>query len=161
MVQRNHFRPRDFTCYVGISNPFALFSHSVTHSCYKMFRFNSSPVNRGNKGNTLFKRMLLQQTIPGLEKGRNLPPCYRPQPAQQICCLLRRGHFMTCIDLTDAYLSVNVQKSSQKYLCFQWRHRCYVFLGLPFGLNTAPRLFTKLLKPVAAYLRKRGIWIIV
>ena len=138
MVQRNHFTPRDFTCYVGISNSFPLFSRSVTHSCYKMFRFNSSPVNRGNKDNTHFKRMLLQQTIPGPKKGRNLPPCNRPQPAQQICCLLRRGHFMTCIDLTDAYLSVNVHKSCKKYLCFQWRHRCYAFLGLPFGLIQLP-----------------------
>ena len=83
---------------------------------------------------------------------------------ENISCLktlLRRGDFMTCIDLKDAYLSVHVHKSSQKYLCFQWRNRCYAFLGLPFGLNTAPRVFTKLLKPVAAYLRKRGIRIIV
>lgn len=92
-MERNHFRPRDFTCCVGISNPFPLCSRSVTRSCYKKFRFNSSPcrcrsqqtpVNRGNKGNTLFKRKLLQQIIPGPEKGRNLPPCNRPQPAQQI-----------------------------------------------------------------------------
>jgi len=92
-VERNHFGPRDFTCYVGISNLLPLCSRSVTRSCYKMFRFNSSPcrcrseqtpVNRGNKGNNLFKRKLLQQTIPGSEKGRNLPPCNRPQPAQQV-----------------------------------------------------------------------------
>ena len=59
------------------------------------------------------------------------------------------------------HLSVHVHRSSQKYLCFQWRNRCYAFQGLPFGLNTAPRVFTKLLKPIAAYLRKRGIQIIV
>ena len=75
--------------------------------------------------------------------------------------LLRRRDFMTSIDLKDAYLSVHVHKSSQKYLCFQGRNRCYAFLGLPFGLNTAPRVFTELLKPVAAYWRKRGIRIIV
>lgn len=68
---------------------------------------------------------------------------------------------MTCIDLKDAYLSVHVHKSSQKYLCFQWRNKCFAFQGLPFGLNTAPRVFTKLIKPIAAYLRKRGIRIIV
>ena len=33
--------------------------------------------------------------------------------------ILRRGNFMTCIDLKDAYLSIHVHKSSQKYLCFQ------------------------------------------
>ena len=41
---------------------------------------------------------------------------------ENISCLktlLRRGDFMTCIDLKDAYLSVHVHRSSQKYLCFQ------------------------------------------
>ena len=182
-MERNHFRPRDFTCCVGISNPFPLCSRSVTRSCYKKFRFNSSPcrcrsqqtpVNGGNKGYTLFKRKLLQQIIPGPETGRNLPPCNRPQPAQQIYRELpfsNGKHFLSedtskkgrlyDIDLKDAYLSVHVHKSSQKYLCFQWRNRCYAFLGLPFGLNTAPRVFTKLLKPVAGYLRKKSIRIIV
>ena len=49
----------------------------------------------------------------------------------------------------------------QRYLCFQWRNQSFAFQGLPFGLNTVPRVFTKLIKPVAAYLRKRGIRIIV
>ena len=83
---------------------------------------------------------------------------------ENISCLktlLKRGDFMTCIDLKDAYLSVHVRKSSQRYLCFQLRNKTFAFQGLPFGLNTAPRVFTKLIKPVAAYLRKRGIRIIV
>ena len=56
---------------------------------------------------------------------------------ENISCLktlLRRGDFMTCIDLKDAYLSIHVHRSSQK--CFQWRNRCYAFQGLPFALNT-------------------------
>lgn len=68
---------------------------------------------------------------------------------------------MTCIDLKDAYLSVHVHKSSQRYLCFQWRNKTFAFQGLPFGLNTAPRVFTKLIKPIGAYIRKRGVRIIV
>ena len=181
-VEGNHFRPRNHTCCVGISNPFPLCSCSVTRSSYKMFRFNSSPcrcrseqtsVSRGNKSSTLFKRKLLQFLVPKKEGT------YRPVidlsrlnkfvenfhfQMENISCLktlLRREDFMTCIDLKDAYLSVHVHRSSQKYLCFQWRNRCYAFQGLPFGLNTAPRVFTKLIKPIAAYLRKRGIQIIV
>ena len=67
---------------------------------------------------------------------------------------------MTRIEPKDAYLSVHVAKSS-KIPVFPVRNRCYAFQGVPFRLNTAPRVFTKLLKPVAAYLRKRGIRIIV
>ena len=46
-------------------------------------------------------------------------------------------------------------------VCFEWRNRCYAFQGLSFGLNNARRVFTKLIKPIAAHLRKRGIRIIV
>ena len=41
------------------------------------------------------------------------------------------------------------------------RHKHYTFLGLPFGLSSAPRIFTKLLKPVAAFLRKQGYRIVI
>ena len=143
-----------------------------------MFRFNSSPCrcrseqtpfNRGNKGNTLFKRKFLQQTVPRPKKAGNLLSSDRPQPAQQVCRELSFSNgehflsedFVTCIDLKEAYLSVHVHKSSQKYLCSRLRNSSYAFQGLPFGLNAAPRVFTKLIKLIAAYLRKRGIRIIV
>ena len=42
-VEGNHFRSRNLTCCVGISNPFPVCSCSLTRSSYKMFRFNSSP----------------------------------------------------------------------------------------------------------------------
>ena len=184
-VEGNYFRPRNLTCCVGISNPFPLCSCSATCSSYKMFRFNSppsrcrseqTPVNRGNKGNTLFERKFLQQTVPRSKKGGNLPSSDRPQPAQQVRRELpfSNGEHFLAEDtskkgrLYDMHrpkgcisLSVHVHKSSQKYLCFQWRNNSYTFQGLPFGLNTAPRVFTKLIKPIAAYLRKRGIRIIV
>lgn len=75
--------------------------------------------------------------------------------------LLKGRDFLTCIDLNDAYLSVHVHESPRKYLCFQWRDETFAFLSLAFGLNTAPRVFTELLKPVAAYLRKIGIRLII
>ena len=41
--------------------------------------------------------------------------------------VLKRRDFLTWIDLKDAYLSVHVQESSQKYLCFQWRGETFAF----------------------------------
>ena len=69
--------------------------------------------------------------------------------------LLLPGDFMTNIDLKDACLSVAVHEHSQKFLSFIWEEKCYQFKALPFGLCSAPRIFTKLLKPVAAFLRKK------
>ena len=65
--------------------------------------------------------------------------------------------YMTTLDLKDAYLSVPVQKDSQTLVQFLRRNTCFVFQGLCFGLNTAPRVYAKLLKPVAARLRNRGV----
>ena len=78
--------------------------------------------------------------------------------------LIRKGDYMTTLDLKDAYLSVPVHKDSQKFLHFLWRDKFYAFQGLCFGLNSTPRVFcffTKLLKPAAAHLRKRGVRMIL
>ena len=75
--------------------------------------------------------------------------------------LLKKGDYIITLDLKYTYLSVSVHKDSQKFLQFLWRNKCYVFQGLRFGLNTAPRIFNKPLKPVAAFLRKRGVRMIL
>ena len=68
---------------------------------------------------------------------------------------------MTSLDLKDAYLSVPVHKDSQKLLHFFWRDKFCPFQGLCFGLIPLQGFFTKLLKPVAAHLRKRGVLMIL
>ena len=68
---------------------------------------------------------------------------------------------MTNIDLKEAILSVPVHESSRKFLCFIWKGTCYQFKALPFGLCSAPRIFTKGLKPVAAFLRRNAIRVLI
>ena len=75
--------------------------------------------------------------------------------------LLLKGDFMTNIDLKDAYLSVPVHQSSQKFLRFIWEDTCYQFKALPFGLCSAPRIFTKLMKPIAAFLMRKSIRVLI
>lgn len=64
---------------------------------------------------------------------------------------------MVKLALKDAYLSVPVCLEHQPFLCFRWRDICYQFTCLTFGLSPAPRLFTKLIKPVFGALRRAGI----
>ena len=75
--------------------------------------------------------------------------------------LLRPGDWMASIDLKDAYLSVAIWEEHRKYLRFVWNSQLYEFQCLPFGLCSAPRVFTKLLKPVLARLRHQGIRLIM
>jgi len=70
--------------------------------------------------------------------------------------LMTPGCYMASLDLRDAYYSVPIHVSHQKYLKFRWKGDLYQFTCLPNGLACAPRIFTKLLKPVFAHLRKKG-----
>lgn len=71
--------------------------------------------------------------------------------------LIQEGDFLTKIDLQDAYFSIPIHEDFQKYLKFQWNGVLYKFVCLPFGLKSAPYVFTKTLKPVFAWFRQRQI----
>lgn len=71
--------------------------------------------------------------------------------------LLGPNYFMTTLDLKDAYFLVSINADDRKMLRFEWNSQLYEFNVLPFGLCTAPFLFTKLLKPVLQYLRSSGL----
>ena len=75
--------------------------------------------------------------------------------------LLRKGDFMIKIDLKDAYFTVPLCQEHQKFVRFNWEGTLYEFACLPFGLSIAPRVFTKILKPVVALLRQLGIRLII
>jgi len=70
--------------------------------------------------------------------------------------LMTKNCYMASLDLKDAYYSVPIHPNHQKKLKFIWNDKLYQFTCLPNGLACAPRMFTKLLKPVFANLRKKG-----
>ena len=70
--------------------------------------------------------------------------------------MMRPGCFMALVDLKDAYYTVPIHPSHQKYLKFCFDGVFYKYTCLPNGLASAPRTFTKLLKPVYATLRSMG-----
>ena len=63
---------------------------------------------------------------------------------------------MCSVDLKSAYYSVPIDCSFRKYLRFSWQGQFYHFTCLPNGLSSAPRIFTKLLKPIFSFLRANG-----
>ena len=68
---------------------------------------------------------------------------------------------MCRLDLKDAYLLIPIHRDSKRFLRFQFLQQMYEFNALPFGLSSAPFIFTKLIKPLANYLRSRGIKMVV
>lgn len=70
--------------------------------------------------------------------------------------LITKQCYMASIDLKDSYFFVSVDKPHRKYLRFMYNDILYEFNCLPFGLCTAPFVFTKILKPVMEYLRSNN-----
>ena len=75
--------------------------------------------------------------------------------------LIQSQDWMIKMDLKDAYLQIPVCQEHQHLLQFQWNATIYQFKCLPFGPTSAPRVFTKVLKPVVGTLRQMGIRLIV
>lgn len=70
--------------------------------------------------------------------------------------LISPGCYLATLDLKDAYYMVPIKESDKKYLCFHFDNKIFYFNVLPFGLSSAPYVFTKIMKPVVSYLRKLG-----
>lgn len=65
--------------------------------------------------------------------------------------------FFATVDLKNAYYSVPVRSEDRDFLRFLWKGESYRFTCLPQGYKDAPRLFTKLLKPVFSLFRSFGM----
>lgn len=76
---------------------------------------------------------------------------------QSILPLITKDAWLASIDLKDAYLHVSICPQHCRFLHFAVGSAHYQFKILPFGLLTAPRVFTKIMAVVVAFLRLPGI----
>ncbi|XP_021363608.1 uncharacterized protein LOC110456894 [Mizuhopecten yessoensis] len=67
----------------------------------------------------------------------------------------REGMWATSIDLNNAYFHIPIRKSDRKYLRFSCEGKIFQFRAMPFGLTTAPMVFTKLLQVVVGFIPSR------
>ena len=81
---------------------------------------------------------------------------FKMETLDSIVKLLRPNCFMASLDLKDAYYSVPIAPEDRVFLRFWWNDTLYQYTCFPNGLTSAPRKFTKLMKPVLASLRLLG-----
>ena len=67
---------------------------------------------------------------------------------------------MTKVDLKDAYFAISIDTDYRKYLRFPALNKVFQFTCLLFRLFSSPWVYTKTLKPVAAFARDLG-WQVV
>ena len=84
-------------------------------------------------------------------------PKFQMETAKSISEALRPREWTTSLDLKDAYLHVPIASTSKKYLRFAYKDKVFQFRALPFGLASAPQVFTRLVQVVAAHCHKQGI----
>ena len=70
--------------------------------------------------------------------------------------IIKLNVWMASVDLKDELFTVPVNESHQKYFKFEWIDKVCKFVGMPNGYSDAMRIFTRILKPVYANLRKKG-----
>lgn len=85
------------------------------------------------------------------------PEHFKLEDIRVVSKLLTKGNFMCTIDIKNAYHLVPLHKDYKKYFRFMFNRKLYEFNCLPFGLATAPFVFTKLLKPAIECLRNQGV----
>jgi len=75
--------------------------------------------------------------------------------------LLGESYYLYTFDIKGVYHHVEIFESHRTYLGFQWyfhgKLTYFMFNVLPFGLSTAPYIFTKLLKPAVSHWRSSGV----
>ena len=78
---------------------------------------------------------------------------FRMESLQSVRDWIKPGAFCIGLDLKDAFLHIPIHNDSRKYLRFRWLQQLLEWIVLPFGLTCSPRVITKVLKPVIAFLR--------
>ena len=74
--------------------------------------------------------------------------------------LVNPEDWLAKVDLKDAYFAISIHQVYHKCLRFMYQGKHYQFQCLPFGLSSAPWVFTKTLKPALALLLEMGVRLI-
>lgn len=85
-------------------------------------------------------------------------PHFKLEDSRSVLKLITNKCYFAKLDIKDAYFLVPVSKNYRKFLRFEFDNQIYEFNCLPFGLNIAPYVYTKLLKPVLKQLRINNVF---
>ena len=84
-------------------------------------------------------------------------PSFKMETVAEVTSAVRTGDWATSLDLTDGYFHIPIAPWFRKYLRFVVNGKVFQFQALPFGLNTAPLVFTRMLRPLSVHLHSRGV----
>ena len=83
-------------------------------------------------------------------------PKFKMEHLRKTTKVLQSPSWAAKIDIQDAFLSVLISVYFRKYFCFWIDNVMYMFKRMPFGLTTAPFIFTRLTR-VKKFLRRKSV----
>ena len=90
-----------------------------------------------------------------------IPKHFKMEGLHTVRQLLQALMFMTVIDLRAAYPTMGIHPRYRNYFIFRFRGQYYRYRGSVFGASSLPRAFTKLLRPICAFLRTFGVLLVI
>ncbi len=76
-----------------------------------------------------------------------------------------QGDFMFSFDLKSGYHHIDIFPEHRQFLSFSWDFggvtKYFSFQVLPFGLSSAPFIFTKCMRPLVKHWRSKGVFIVM
>ena len=128
----------------------------------------SSVKERNRKGGKRKISWVLQSPVPSTQASPKVEASHRlntflhvekfkMETPESIRTSLIPGEWVSSIDLSDAYLHIPIHPNSRKYLRFCYNSQVFQFTSLPFGLATAPQVFTMIVKEVKLMALSRGL----
>ena len=77
-----------------------------------------------------------------------LIPKFKMDTPREIWKSLSQGSWVFSLDLKDAYFQIPIHRASRRFLRMEFQGTVFQFRALPFGISTAPWVFTKVVSVV-------------
>ena len=87
--------------------------------------------------------------------------CFTMETITNLRTMLSKNYWIVTIDISDAYLTIPMDKEFKDYVAFRYQDQTYRFLCMPFGRNDATRAFTKTMKHPVAKVKVAGFKVLV
>ncbi|KAK6044816.1 reverse transcriptase [Cooperia oncophora] len=86
---------------------------------------------------------------------------FKLESLEMIRDLVNPGSYLAKVDMKDAYFAIPIHNDYRNYLCFHYEDKLFRFKALPFGLSSAPYVYTRVTRHVARALRRKGLRLLV
>ena len=83
---------------------------------------------------------------------------FKMDSASTVRAGLKQGMHFYSIDIKSAYSHLLIHPGSRKYLRCWWKDKAYCFRALPFGLSSAPWIFSSVMAISAKFLHRHAVY---